>query len=177
MANNRAAFFKMKAHGELERSKSLLGTQYDMSTIPYYSGQYHAKAILFPFAHAYHALKNLGQILEGACLCVHAVFNEPSRSLPVVLNGMLELAGALILNVINAMASIVTFITKTIATGFNLGYTSTAIDNLNHQMSGREVGGRNEETTMNLIAAVAVGFEAHVAHGVDEFLTTATLSM
>lgn len=173
MPNFRATFFKRKADKDLKASKDVLGLQYDTSTYPYYAGEYHAKAIIFPLAHSYHALKNLGRILEGVLLCVHAVFNDPLTSLPAVLTGMLEEVGALVLNVINAMASIVTFITRSLATLFNLGYTSTAVANFEQSMSGVEVGGNNP---LGLLTAVGVGVGDQMAHLAEEAVTSATLS-
>ena len=144
MCNKIANDYFFQTIKNFENSENLLGNNYDMSTTPFYSVKHHGASVLYPVAHAVHAIKNIFKIAEGVLLLIHALLSEPKTSIPVVLQGMVIELAALVLNCLNTVASLITFATRTLNTIFNTGYISSNIKSFFGDSKGEEVGDRNE---------------------------------
>jgi len=178
MTNNaRVNSYFFQANNDFEKSQNLLGSNFDMSTTPFYSVKHHGASVLYPVAHAAHAIKNLLKIAEGGLLLIHALFSEPKTSIPKVLNGMTMELGALVLNCLNTAASLITFATRTLSTIFNFGYTSSNLKSAFDGLKGKEVGGRNEETVMNMFKGMGLGMADQVLQNADDSIMDQTLSL
>lgn len=178
MANYRANSFFEQTKTNLGNATQLLGYNYDMSTTPYYSFKYHASSLLYPIAHAAHAIRDLLKVAEGGLLLIHALFNQPLSSIPTVLQGIGVTLASCAVNCLNTAMSLISFVSRSLSTLFSLGYSSSIIANaFNNGINGREVGGRNYESTARFVAGIGLGFVGQVLGAAEEHIMTTTLSI
>ena len=90
---------------------------------------------------------------------------------------MFMLGAAAVLNIVNTALSIVSLATRLLASIFNLGYVSTNIQSRRAHLNGAEIGGRNAETTMNMLNAFALGTADMGAKTQDEELHQAAFNL
>lgn len=150
MANYNASFFYFNAKTELSKATKSLGLEYDTAIQPYYTVGYHATAVFYPFVNVFKCFMGVGRIIVGTLLFFEAIFNNPTKAIPRVLGGLVFEVGALIINTINAVVTIITLLSRTLETIFNSGYLSR---NLLQTAAGVLTGGVN--SGRQLIEAVS----------------------
>jgi hypothetical protein len=153
MANLRSTLFHAEANGHLNVAAGLLGNQVNMAFSPYHRGTYHAVSLLYPLCDILKTLIAAVRMVKGVCLLVHALFNAPAESIPQVLFGLGKELVTTIVNALNVIASLVFFVTRTLATLFNLGYTASQI---NEAGEGVVVDGFNWDSALNFLAGAAL---------------------
>ena len=95
-------------------------------------------------------LKNLLKIAEGSVLLLHALFSEPKTSVPLVLKGIGRELGALALNCLNIVASLGSFVARTLSTIFNFGYLSSNVQPIFDSLDESFGRDRNSVSEMGL---------------------------
>lgn len=166
MSNFRAITFFGQTQTNLQRSSNLLGLNYSMRVLPYYSPKYHGLALVYPLAHAAHAIRDLFKIAEGGLLFIHALFNEPETSIPTIVKGVAASVGSLVYNCLDIAMSLISFVTRTISTLLQLGYTSSYRESFNQ-----------ENIVEYLVGAVVVGVVDCILMSQEEDLASNTLLM
>lgn len=156
MPNYNADFFYTNAKQRLRDSGNLFSTQLGTLASPYYSFGYHGSSVFYPFANLLKGAFNLGRGCLGALFLLEALANDPLRAIPQVIGGIVLEACSLVVNVLNAAVAFISFFTRTFATICNLGYTSFNLWMGLNSFNGREIGGRNQETTMNMLNVFAL---------------------
>lgn len=177
MSNYRAQFFYGEAQAHRAHASALLGKQFDAGFTSYANGGYHASSFLYPFCHAAKMVASAGRIIKGSFLLLHALVNDPVTAVPQVIGGLLHEVGAMIFDAINVLASAASFVTRTLSTLFNFGYTEDVINRAGRSLNGREAGGRNEETMINMFAGMALGAASTFSTAVDADIYASTTSL
>lgn len=112
-----------------------------------------AKSIGHPFFHTTQLLRDAGRFVYGAFVLVGTLSTDHFSAAGKAAFGMMQLVGTAALEVLNIALSIVSLATRFLASLFNFGYVSTSVQLLAAHLNGTEIGGRTEETTMNMFQA------------------------
>ena len=131
----------------LERSSSNLNNSLLFISLPYYDLTSNLKAIGHPFFHATQLLLNVGYFAYEMFFLMKSLFNCDWSGAGNVAFSMLKLVLASSLEILNIALSIVSLVTRTLASIYNWGYVSST-----HQISDNPIiGGLNKEQTENLV--------------------------
>ena len=114
----------------LERSLSNLSNSLFFISLPYYDLTSNLKAIGHPFFHATQLLLNVGYFAYEMFFLTKSLFNCDWSDAGHVAFSMLKLVLASSLEILNIALSIVSLVTRTLASIYNWGYVSS-----NHQIS------------------------------------------
>ncbi len=111
--------FYVEALDSLYRELTLIGLNLSWMATPYFDGEYHCCALLLlPIGNliktCLHALNALGNFF--------AIFVTPLHQWPEAIASVFIEAGSAVLSAISLVFNVVSLITRTIATIFNLGY-------------------------------------------------------
>ena len=102
-------------------------------------------------------LRDVGRFAYGAFVLAGALATGNFSAAGMVAVGMLKLVTAAALEILNIALSIVSLATRFVASIFNFGYVSTSVQLRGAHLNDAEIGGRNEETTMNMFQAFRLG--------------------
>lgn len=143
-------FFSERSNECLDRAEENFSYSLSQIASPYYDLTSNAKAFGHPFFHTTQLLRDAGHFVYGAFVLVGALSTGHFSAAGKAAFGMMQLVGAAALEVLNIALSIVSLATRFLASLFNFGYVSTSIQLRGAHLNGAEIGGRNEETTMNM---------------------------
>jgi len=169
--------FSDNASNSLRRALNVLNNTVSTGATPYYNFTSHVKSVAHPFVHATQLLRNAARLTYGAFVFAGALLSLNGGSAARTLGDMISIALASVLEIVNVVCSIVSFVTRTVASIFSLGYTSAQINRAGSQLNGRECGGRNTETTMNMFAGIALGLGNQMASNQDDIVNQSALSL
>lgn len=149
-------FFSMLSNASLNRAEENISNSLELIISPYYDLTSNMKAILHPIFHATQLFVDACNFVYGAVVLLASLASGHFSAARSTAFGMLELLGAAVLEILNIALSIVSLLTRFVASIFNFGYISTSIQLRGACLNGREIGGRNEETIHNLLFATAL---------------------
>ena len=161
-------FFSQMSNASLERARMNFSNSLSQITNPYYDLTSNVKAIGHPFFHATQLLRDAGRFVYGAFVLVGALGNGNVSTAGKAAFGMLQLVGAAALEILNIALSIVSLAIRFVASISNFGYVSTSVQLRGAHLNGAEIGGRNEETTINMLQALRLNTINTVAQWNDE---------
>jgi len=110
----------------------------------------HMTSLSHPFYHLARVLMDSARLLKGALLLMVSPLSCDGLVICWALSAFLAQAVTIVMDIINCINSVVSVVTSTLMTLFSGGYLEY---NLNQAFSGKEVGGRNFETTGNMLGA------------------------
>ncbi|MDF1684013.1 MAG: hypothetical protein P1U36_05070 [Legionellaceae bacterium] len=100
--------------GLKDNELSLPGLEWQMSTTPYYDFSFHEKALFRPAYHLLHLVHDALRLLESIALAVASLYFDRSATTGL-LGKTLVHAVLMLSDVVLAAASVVTFVTRSIA--------------------------------------------------------------
>lgn len=150
-------FFSQRSKESFKRADVNFNNSLSQIANPYYDLTSNVKAIGHPFFHATQLLRDAGRFVYGAFVLAGALPTGNLSAAGEVAIGMVLLAGAAVLEIFNIAISIVSLATRVVASVFNCGYVSTSVQLRGAHINGAEIGGRNAETTMNMLHAFGLG--------------------
>ena len=161
-------FFSTMSNASVVRAGENFIHSLSQISSPYYDLTSNVKAIGHPFFHVTQLLRDAGRFVYGAFVLVGALATGHFSAAGKAAFGMLQLVGAAVLEVLNIALSIVSLVTRFLASICNFGYVSTSVKLRGAHLNGAEIGGRNIETTRNMIQAFALGAIDSAAQVNDE---------
>ena len=130
----------------LERSVLNLSNSLFFISLPYYDLNSNLKAIGHPFFHATQLLLNVGYFAYEMVFLMGSLSNCDWSGAGNIAFSMLKVVLASSLEILNIALSIISLVTRTLASIYNWGYVSST-----HQISDNPIiGGLNNEQTENL---------------------------
>lgn len=112
-----------KARSNHLEAGRLLGLMWRTSCTEYSSLEAHCKSFAPPFARSWQLLRNIARIAYSACIFIGALCTGNGDGMKSALSNIGRLAIASILEVLNIACSIISIVTRTMATLYNRGYT------------------------------------------------------
>lgn len=157
-----ATLFSKKSNDSLDRAR--MNFNYSLSQIatPYYDLTSNVKAIGHPFFHATQLLRDAARFAYGAVVLVAALATFNFSAAGKAGFGMLQLIKAACTEILNIALSIVSLVTRFVASIFNFGYASTSI-----QLRGAHLRGATD-TTNNRYEALGLAAINGAAKRYDE---------
>lgn len=155
--NMNGFFLKAASFRSIRRATKNSENTLSMLINPYYDLNSNLKAFAHPFYHATQLLRDVYKFVFGGIIFTGALATFNCRSAGNAFASMFWLGTSAVLNIVNTALSIVSLATRLLASIFNLGYVSTSIQSRGAHLNGAEIGGRNAETTMNMLNAFALG--------------------
>jgi hypothetical protein len=163
--------FRYYSSGSLGRAEMNFDNYLSLIRLPYYDLNSNLRSIAHPFCHALQLIYDAGRFVYGAFVLVVALgalaTGQPNAASQVAFH-MLKLVGAAVLEVLNIALSIVSLATRFLASLWNIGYVSTRFIFDSAPLRNCEMGGRNAETTSNMLLGSIFMGSNQIARAVDE---------
>lgn len=134
-----AEWYFLNAVNDLEYSLILASAQLVSLGKPFSTSGYHTSSLFYPFTNLLKAIWSLTKVALGVFFLMEALFNDPCRSIPAVLFTMgLNVVNAVV-HTVNAALSAISFATRTFATIFCLGYSTSRCGILGLLQAGQDL--------------------------------------
>lgn len=118
---------KTKAKASRQESGRILELTCQSSWTEYSSFNAHCKLLMLPFARSWQLVRNIARITYSACVFMGALFTGNGNGIMSTLSNIGLLIHASILDVLDIACSMLSIVTRSIATLYHGGYTPDPI--------------------------------------------------
>jgi hypothetical protein len=146
--------FSFSTYNRFGNRENTCGYEYSLWGHQYSNMTAHGQSLLHPFYHVGRVFFDSARLLQGAILVIASPFSLNLRVVGDALKAFIGQAACILMDIINCVSSVISLVTSTFGTVLRCGYLES---NLNHAFAGREMGGRNSETTMNMLGGMFGG--------------------
>lgn len=120
--------FSQRASESLQRAVLVLTNIVSTAITPYYDFASHAKSIAHPFMHIAQLSRNLTHLVYETSILVVSIVSLNGNDSAYTLGNMAMITLASALEIVNTVLSIVSFVTRTLASILNFNFTSMHIN-------------------------------------------------
>ena len=132
--------FNQHATDSLNRAAYVLYNTVSTGITPYYDFTSHKKSVAHPFMHVAQLIRNAARLTYGAFILAGSLLSLDSNGAANTLGSMAVIVLASALEVVNTALSMASFVTRTLASIWNLGYKSFNINSQAAPFNDREGG-------------------------------------
>ncbi len=174
-------YFLSQATKSLSRASTAFDKEFSNMLSPYHDLTSHRKSLAHPFYHATQLLRDVARLGYGTLVFAGALATGNFSNAGLVLEGILKVAAAAVVEVLNTLVAVVSLVTCLLSSAFNLGYVTTNLKSVAAQMVERtgtsECSGRNEATIANMFGVFSISLKNVVSQRSDESIHQAAFSL
>lgn len=162
-----ASFFHRRAVEGSTLAISIAKSKVSLSFSPYSSASIGVQSLVYPVNYLLNAAANILKIIQGCGLLLAACFSSPLESVPHVVLGLGHEFGSFLINILNSMISVISLITRTIASIVSLCFVRESYE---PEQSGTEL--QPAEITSNVAQQSPIN-TIHLFKSIEDFCITA----